>query len=139
MSKVKYTVPQKRAVFYGDGDLLLSAAAGSGKTASLTGRIVELIVSGRADISQMLIVTFTRAAAAEMKTRIRSALRDILSGGANDSPARGGASRAADGRKGARFDERNPRSFDERISHAPSGTRPPKHPPKGGSSGKKHR
>ena len=59
--------------------------------------------------------------------------------GANDSPARGGASRAADGRKGARFDERNPRSFDERISRAPSGTRPPKHPPKGGSSGKKHR
>ena len=75
--------------------------------------------------------------------------------GANDSPARGGASRAADGRKGARFDERNPRSFDgrssarfdernprgfdERISRAPSGTRSPKHPPKGGSSGKKHR
>ena len=102
MSKVKYTVPQKRAVFYGDGDLLLSAAAGSGKTASLTGRIVELIVSGRADISQMLIVTFTRAAAAEMKTRIRSALRDILSGGANDSPAaRGRASRALSGISGA--------------------------------------
>lgn len=102
MSKVKYTVPQKRAVFYGDGDLLLSAAAGSGKTASLTGRIVELIVSGRADISQMLIVTFTRAAAAEMKTRIRSALRDILSGSVNDSPAvRGRASRALSGISGA--------------------------------------
>jgi ATP-dependent helicase/nuclease subunit A len=61
--------------------LLISAAAGSGKTATLTERIIRRITDKEApaDISQMLIVTFTRAAAAELRSRIFGALSDTLS------------------------------------------------------------
>ena len=60
--------------------LLVSAAAGSGKTATLTERIIRRITDKKepADISQMLIVTFTRSAAAELRARIFSALGDAL-------------------------------------------------------------
>jgi len=78
MAKMNFTKAQHRAVFYPDGNLLLSAAAGSGKTAALTSRITELVTVGRAEISEMLIVTFTKAAAAEMKTRISSKLREKI-------------------------------------------------------------
>ena len=78
---MKYTPAQERAVFYGDSNLLLSAAAGSGKTAALTGRISELLISGRAELSEMLIVTYTRAAAAEMRTRISRRLRELSAEG----------------------------------------------------------
>ena len=78
MAKINFTKTQSRAVFYPDGNLLLSAAAGSGKTAALTSRIVHLISSGKAQISEMLIVTFTNAAAAEMKARISKILRENI-------------------------------------------------------------
>ena len=78
---MKYTPAQERAVFYGDGNLLLSAAAGSGKTAALTGRISELLITDRAELSEMLIVTYTRAAAAEMRSRISKRLRDLAADG----------------------------------------------------------
>lgn len=60
--------------------LLVSAAAGSGKTATLTERIIRRITDKNdpADISKMLIVTFTRAAAAELRSRIFGALSDAL-------------------------------------------------------------
>ena len=60
--------------------LLVSAAAGSGKTATLTERIIRRITNDTppADISKMLIVTFTRAAAAELRSRIFAALSDAL-------------------------------------------------------------
>lgn len=75
---MEYTSAQKQAMYHSDGNLLLSAAAGSGKTAALTGRIVQLVVEGRAEISQMLIVTFTKAAAGEMKSRIGKKLREEM-------------------------------------------------------------
>ncbi len=75
---MKYTVPQRTAVYYNEGNLLLSAAAGSGKTASLTARIVRLLIDGEAELREMLVVTYTRAAAAEMKSRIRRALSDAV-------------------------------------------------------------
>ncbi len=75
---MKYTVPQKTAVYYNKGNLLLSAAAGSGKTASLTARIVRLVLDGEATLSEMLIVTFTRAAAGEMRARIRKKLAEAV-------------------------------------------------------------
>ena len=78
---MKYTPAQERAVLYGDGNLLLSAAAGSGKTAALTGRIAELLISDRAELSEMLIVTYTRAAAAEMRSRISRRLRELSAEG----------------------------------------------------------
>ncbi|MBQ9781057.1 MAG: UvrD-helicase domain-containing protein [Clostridia bacterium] len=60
--------------------LLISAAAGSGKTATLTERIIRRITDPEhpADLSRMLIVTFTKAAAAELKQRISKALSDAI-------------------------------------------------------------
>lgn len=80
-SIMKYTPAQEKAVLYGDGNLLLSAAAGSGKTAALTGRISELLISERAELSEMLIVTYTRAAAAEMRSRLSRRLRELSAEG----------------------------------------------------------
>ena len=59
---------------------MVSAAAGSGKTATLTARIISLLtdVDSPADISKMLVVTFTRAAAAELRERISAALSRAL-------------------------------------------------------------
>ena len=58
------------------GSAIVSAAAGSGKTAVLTERIARLIAEGT-DIDRFLVVTFTRAAAAEMKKRIGDKLREM--------------------------------------------------------------
>lgn len=79
MPDIKYTPSQNAAVRYGDGDILLSAAAGSGKTAVLTGRIVNIIEEGRASLPEMLVVTFARDAAAEMRSRISSRLTSLAS------------------------------------------------------------
>ena len=67
-----WTDAQKAAMNTRNKTLLVSAAAGSGKTATLTQRIINSIADPtiHADISKMLIVTFTRAAADEMKSRI---------------------------------------------------------------------
>ncbi len=79
----KWTAAQQAAIDYRGQNLLLSAAAGSGKTATLTQRIVTLLTDphSEAEISRMLCVTFTRAAAAELRERIGKALREAL---AND-------------------------------------------------------
>ena len=69
---VNWTIDQQRAIEE-NGNLLISAAAGSGKTAVLTARIVRLIQEG-ANVDELLVVTFTNAAAAEMKKRIARAL-----------------------------------------------------------------
>jgi len=65
-----FTPAQKTAITYPGANLLLSAAAGSGKTATLTERILYLLETGQARLSDMLIVTYTRAAAAELRGRI---------------------------------------------------------------------
>lgn len=67
---MNYTPAQTRAITYPDGNLLLSAAAGSGKTATLTQRILYLLENDKARLTEMLIVTYTRAAAAELRGRI---------------------------------------------------------------------
>ncbi len=64
-----FTKSQLEAIEHNGSDLIISAAAGSGKTATLTERIIRKIKSG-ADISRMLIVTFTKAAASELKNKI---------------------------------------------------------------------
>lgn len=75
-----WTPAQSAAMSTRNKTLLVSAAAGSGKTATLTERIIRGITdpSFPADISSMLIVTFTRAAAEELKTRIFKALGEAL-------------------------------------------------------------
>ena len=70
---MEYTDKQLKAIGTRGKSVLVSAAAGSGKTSVLTARIVSLIREG-ADIRNMLIATFTNAAAGEMKTRIARAL-----------------------------------------------------------------
>ncbi|MBQ4350905.1 MAG: UvrD-helicase domain-containing protein [Clostridia bacterium] len=75
---ISFTPAQRAAVEYSRGNLLLSAAAGSGKTAALTSRIARLLTSGDAELSEMLVVTYTRAAAAEMRERIGRRLREAL-------------------------------------------------------------
>lgn len=65
----EFTPDQKRVIAHGAGNLLVSAAAGSGKTAVLVERILHL-VRGGADIASFLVVTFTRAAADELRERL---------------------------------------------------------------------
>ena len=80
MSDRSWTASQEAAMNISDKMLLVSAAAGSGKTSVLTERIIRLLTApnSRADLSRILVVTFTRAAAAELKSRIASALTAAL-------------------------------------------------------------
>jgi len=55
-----------------DTTLVVEAAAGTGKTTELVGRILALLSSGRASLSKLVAVTFTEKAAGEMKLRLRS-------------------------------------------------------------------
>ena len=71
---MNWTREQRAAITADNDTVLVSAAAGSGKTAVLVERVTRLIREG-GDISRMLIVTFTRAAAAEMRERITAALQ----------------------------------------------------------------
>ena len=70
-----WTAEQLRAINE-DGNLLVSAAAGAGKTAVITERIARIIASGT-DVSEILVVTFTNPAAAEMKQRIERRLSEL--------------------------------------------------------------
>ena len=69
----QWTEDQKKAIDSSSGRLICSAAAGSGKTAVMIERIVRLIRDG-ADPFSFLVITFTNAAAAEMKEKIRKRL-----------------------------------------------------------------
>lgn len=75
MSEKKYTAPQRYAIEEEHSNLLVSAAAGSGKTFTLSAHITELIRRGKADMGEMLVVTFTRSAAADMKRKIAENLK----------------------------------------------------------------
>lgn len=76
----QWTEQQKNAIYATDGSVLVSAAAGSGKTAVLVERVINLITRSEnpIDVDRMLIVTFTRAAAAEMRERISKAINNLL-------------------------------------------------------------
>lgn len=77
---VRWTENQQRIVDFSGGNLLVAAGAGSGKTAVLTAHIVQKITNQDApvDLDQLLVVTFTNAAAAEMKERVRKELEQRL-------------------------------------------------------------
>ena len=75
---VSWTEEQKKVIELRGRNILVSAAAGSGKTAVLVERIIRMLTAKDEPVSvdQLLIVTFTEAAAAEMKERIRKAVEE---------------------------------------------------------------
>ena len=76
---MKWTDKQLDIINTRNRNILVSAAAGSGKTAVLVERIVSLITdeSENIDVDQLLVLTFTRAAASEMKERLRERLEEL--------------------------------------------------------------
>lgn len=77
---MKWTKEQQNVIDYRNRNILVSAAAGSGKTAVLVERIIGKITDEKnpVDIDRLLVVTFTKAAAAEMRERIGNALEKLL-------------------------------------------------------------
>ena len=73
-----WTNEQKQAIYEKGNNILVAAAAGSGKTAVLVERIINKIINEKIDIDKILIVTFTNAAASEMRERILNAIYEKL-------------------------------------------------------------
>lgn len=81
---MNWTERQKEVIDQSGSDLLVAAAAGSGKTAVLVERIKRLVIEEGVPIDRFLVVTFTRAAAAEMKEKIV----DAITKAAEEDPAK---------------------------------------------------
>lgn len=75
---MKWTEAQQQTIDTRDKNILVSAAAGSGKTAVLIERIKQLMLQDKVDIDRFLITTFTNAASAEMKERLEKAIKEEL-------------------------------------------------------------
>ncbi|MBQ8946276.1 MAG: helicase-exonuclease AddAB subunit AddA [Lachnospiraceae bacterium] len=86
-NKVRWTDEQQKVIDIRNSNILVSAAAGSGKTAVLVERIIRLITDkdDPQDIDRFLVVTFTRAAASQMKEKISRALNERLEKDPNDA------------------------------------------------------
>ena len=80
MSKTEWTPAQKTAIEHRGGSMLVSAAAGSGKTAVLVERVSLLLTDpvSHIDADKLLIVTFTNAAAAELRGRIAKSIESMI-------------------------------------------------------------
>ena len=74
MSNVKWTEEQLQAINEKENNILVAAAAGSGKTAVLVERIINKVINENIDIDKILVVTFTSAAASEIRERILDAI-----------------------------------------------------------------
>ena len=69
-----WTKEQKQAIEEKGSNILVAAAAGSGKTAVLVERIIRKVIDDKIDIDKLLVVTFTNAAASEMRERVLDAI-----------------------------------------------------------------
>lgn len=78
MSETRWTREQRLAIEMTGCNLLVSASAGSGKTAVLVERVIHRLLHLRGDLDRLLVVTFTEAAAAEMRDRIAAVLQAAL-------------------------------------------------------------
>ena len=108
---MNWTDEQREAITVRGSDILVSAAAGSGKTAVLTERIKQLILRDGISVDEMLVVTFSNAAAAEMKEKILKSIgqeiRGLTGGGERQEltaeqkgkPPESGVSQSAAGEK----------------------------------------
>ncbi len=85
-----FTDEQKKAIDTRNCDIIVSASAGSGKTAVLVERIIKIITENQTpvDIDNLLVVTFTSAAASEMRERILKALAKAVEEGADEHVSR---------------------------------------------------
>ena len=79
MSQNRWTTEQLQAIQGRGGSILVSAAAGSGKTAVLVERVIGMLTRGEdpVDADRLLVVTFSNAAAREMKQRISRRLWEL--------------------------------------------------------------
>src|SRR5262245_8466214 len=77
-----------------DDTLIVEAAAGTGKTTELVHRIVSVIQTGRAEVTEVVAVTFTEKAAGELKLRLREALEEARGGSVSGSEERDRLDRA---------------------------------------------
>lgn len=78
MSETKWTNEQEQAISKRESNILVSASAGSGKTAVLVERIIQKVLNEYLDIDKILVVTFTNAAAQELKEKILNAIYKAL-------------------------------------------------------------
>ena len=90
MAEIKLTKAQQTAVDDRSGTLLVAAAAGSGKTAILTKRLIARLCSAdeEGDISEFLVVTFTKAATGELRSRLYKALSEYVRNNPSNKRAR---------------------------------------------------
>lgn len=84
MGSVNWTNEQLQAIEEDRNNVLVAAAAGSGKTAVLVERIINKIINKNIDIDKILVVTFTNAAASEMRERILEAIYKKIEGSPNN-------------------------------------------------------
>lgn len=78
MGNVQYTKEQQRAMQTEAKEILISAAAGAGKTAVLIERIFQMIKNKNVSLKEIVVLTFTKAAAIQMKQRLRKKLQDAI-------------------------------------------------------------
>ncbi len=81
---MKWTEEQSQAINEKGANILVAAAAGSGKTAVLVERIIKKVVEEGIDIDRLLVVTFTNSAASEMRERVLDAIYEKLDENPND-------------------------------------------------------
>ena len=73
MSGIAFTAQQENAIESRGDALLVSAAAGSGKTAVLVERVLRYLIEEKGEIQRLIIMTYTRAAADELRLKIKTA------------------------------------------------------------------
>ena len=78
MAGNNWTEDQLKAIKKRDSNILVSASAGSGKTAVLVERIIKKVLDEYLDVDKILVVTFTNAAAQELKEKILNAIYKAL-------------------------------------------------------------
>ena len=72
----QWTDNQWKSIYAKGQDILVAAAAGSGKTAVLVERIIQRIITDGIDVDRLLVVTFTNASAREMKARVEQRIKE---------------------------------------------------------------
>ena len=79
---------QKKAIETKGANILVAAAAGSGKTTVLVERVLKMVIEDHVNIDSLIIVTFTKAAAASMKAKIYSRIRKAIKDDAIDEKSK---------------------------------------------------